>query len=171
MPTSRSRLDVSRTRSGAPAGAGAAGPSGDQGRRSAPRGGQKTARGFVTRLPLITPSPGHSSYVSELEREMERSRELERNQTRPSLTQVAPRQGQLSAAPIPADVRATERAAGTRQQRGGHGASGGGRRDHPDQSVGNDSRSHNRRALGVAELRLVVYSRFSDPAPASSNTA
>jgi hypothetical protein len=95
------------------------------------------------------------------------SREFERavNQLGLRLNQLVSGQGQMSnSAPIPADVRPTEEQLGTRQI---EGVKATGRRTTaiiPTNRVGND------RPITITderwespELRLVVYSRFSDP--------
>jgi hypothetical protein len=105
--------------------------------------------------------------VAELERQVYLSRELERvvSQLALTLNQVAPRQSQMSAAaPIPADVRATEEQLGTRQIEGVRAI---GRRTTaiiPINRVGNDQPiTITDERWESPELRLVVSSRYSDP--------
>jgi hypothetical protein len=105
--------------------------------------------------------------VAQEEANVNMSREVERsiNQLTATLNQVAPRQVQTAgSAPIPADVRATEEQIGTRQIEGVRAI---GRRTTaiiPINRVGNDQPiTITDERWESPELRLVVYSRFSDP--------
>ena len=97
------------------------------------------------------------------EANMSRERERTLNQLALSLNQVAPRQ-MSPAAPIPADVRATEEQLGTRQIEGVRAI---GRRTTaiiPINRVGNDQPiTITDERWQSPELRLVVHSRYSDP--------
>jgi hypothetical protein len=150
---------------GSPADAGAAGSSVAAARLEAAK---KTLEALLSRL-----NPEHPDVVrarqtvAEEEAKLNMSREVERvvnqvNQLSLSLNQVTSRQ--MSAAPIPADVRATEEQLGTRQIEGVRAI---GRRTTaiiPINRVGNDQPiTITDERWESPELRLVVYSRFSDP--------
>src|SRR5688500_15363727 len=152
---------------GAPAGAGAAGASAEvaAARLDAAR---KALEDLSRRL-----NPEHPDVlrarqaVAQEEANVNMSREVERtvNQLAATLNQVAPRQVQtVGSAPIPADVRATEEQIGTRQIEGVRAI---GRRTTaiiPINRVGNDQPiTITDERWESPELRLVVYSRFSDP--------
>jgi hypothetical protein len=150
---------------GAPAGAGAAGPSVDPTAAARLEAARKTLEALSSRL-----NPEHPDVVrarqtvAQEEANMNMSRERERslNQLALSLTQVAPRQP--AAAPIPADVQATEEQIGTRQI---EGVKAIGRRTTaiiPINRVGNDQPiTITDERWESPELRLIVYSRYSDP--------
>ena len=150
-----------------PAGANAAIQSPDvQGRLAAARAALQAmeARGLNPSHPDVITA---RSRVAELEQEVNMSRERERlfNQLAGAASQLVARRDQLNAgAPIPADVRPTDEQLGTRQIEGVRTI---GRRTTaiiPINRVGNDQPiTITDERWESPELRLVVYSRFSDP--------
>jgi hypothetical protein len=111
-----------------------------------------------------TPNPPRKAELTQISPDMRRELERAVNQLSLNLNKTPQGRGLAPAAPIPPDVRSTEEQLGTRQI---EGVKATGRRTTaviPIDRVGND------RPITITderwespELRLLVYSRFSDP--------